>query len=388
VPADGLTSWLLSDQYSKRNAPRSVMDQVENVLDHEVLTVVFARRFATYKRANLLLQEIGRLESIINSEKYPVQFIFAGKAHPKDDQGKELIKKIFEFAQKPDVRHRITFIEDYDISVARQMVQGADVWLNTPRRPLEACGTSGIKAAANGVINLSSLDGWWCEGYSPENGWCIGSGKEYSDHAYQDAVESQALYNILENDVIPCFYERKEKNIPDRWIKMMRASMKTAMRNFCAHRMVSAYNENYYLPACRRHYELMADNAKEAMRLGRLRARLRKNWDKITIEQPKREAAGPFRVGEAFPVSVEVNLGKLKPDDLEVELYYGRFKSIETIRDGSVETMAMKKDFGNGHYLYECSVNCCYSGRFGFTVRVVPKGDDLIKYTPGLISWA
>ncbi len=379
---------LLSDQYRQRNAPRSVMDQVENVLDHEVLTIAFARRFATYKRANLLLQDIERLEAIINSEKYPVQFIFAGKAHPKDNEGKELIKKVFEFAQRPEVRHRVTFIEDYDISIARQMVQGADVWLNTPRRPFEACGTSGIKAAANGVLNVSTLDGWWCEGYSPEKGWSIGRGKEYRDHDYQDAVESHALYNILENDVIPCFYERKEKNIPERWLKMMKASIKTAIQDFCAHRMVDNYNENYYFPACQRYFELIADNADEAVRLSDLRERLKKNWDGITIDQPERQNAGPFRVGEMFTVAVRVNLGELRPEELDVELYYGKFKSIEAISDGHVETMTMREDLGNGYYLYACSVKCDYSGRFGFTVRVIPKGDDLIQCAPGLISWA
>ncbi|MEN8754116.1 MAG: alpha-glucan family phosphorylase, partial [Desulfobacterales bacterium] len=194
-------------QYGRRNAPRSVMETAESILDQEVLTIGFARRFATYKRATLLLHDPDRLEALLTDSSRPVQLILAGKAHPRDNEGKELIKLLIDFARRPAVRHRVAFIEDYDINVTRHLVQGADVWLNTPRRPMEACGTSGMKAAANGSLNLSIMDGWWCEGYQEDRGWRIGNGEEYDDHAYQDAVESQALYNILENEVIPCFYD-------------------------------------------------------------------------------------------------------------------------------------------------------------------------------------
>ncbi len=219
----------LVKQYKRRNAPRQVLEAVESALDPDTLTVAFARRFATYKRAYLLFQDSQRLEAIVNSKKYPVQFIFAGKAHPKDNEGKDLIKQLFAFASKPELRDRIVFLEDYDMHLARHLYQGADVWLNTPRRPLEACGTSGMKATINGALNVSILDGWWCEGYAEERGWRIGNGEEYEDRDYQDAVESQALYNVLENEVIPCFYNRKNGDIPGEWLKMMKASMKMAM---------------------------------------------------------------------------------------------------------------------------------------------------------------
>jgi len=212
----------LVKQYERRNAPRNILEAVETALDQDTLTIAFARRYATYKRANLLLQDEKRLESIINNKKFPVQFIFAGKAHPKDNEGKELIKRLFQFASKPEVRDKIIFLEDYDMHLARHLLQGADVWLNTPRRPNEACGTSGMKAAMNGVLNVSILDGWWCEGYSKERGWRIGNGEEYQDHSYQDAVESQALYNVLENEVIPCFYERKNGDLPGCWVQKMK----------------------------------------------------------------------------------------------------------------------------------------------------------------------
>ncbi|MCJ7540417.1 MAG: alpha-glucan family phosphorylase, partial [Desulfobacterales bacterium] len=189
---------LLRKQYERRNAPKSVIDKIEAVLNPEVLTIAFARRFAAYKRAHLLLQDPGRLAAILNNESRPVQIIFAGKAHPQDKEGKAIIKRLIEFVRRPEIRQHAVFIEGYDMALARSLVQGADVWLSTPRRPFEACGTSGMKAAINGVLNVSIFDGWWCEGYSEERGWRIGSGEEYADSAYQDATESQALYNVLE----------------------------------------------------------------------------------------------------------------------------------------------------------------------------------------------
>ncbi len=195
----------MAKQYARRNASKMTMKEVESVLDQDVLTIAFARRFTTHKRGALLLSDPDRFESILNSSNHPAQFIFAGKAHPKDYEGKELIKRLIQFSKQSSVRHRIVFLEDYDIHLERHLVQGADVWLNTPRRPYESCGTAGMKAAANGVINVSILDGWWCEGYSEQRGWRIGNGEEYTDRAFQDAVESQALYNVLENDVIPGF---------------------------------------------------------------------------------------------------------------------------------------------------------------------------------------
>jgi starch phosphorylase len=378
----------LVKQYARRNAPRSVIQAVEAVLDPDALTIAFARRFATYKRADLLLQDPERLESIVNSEKYPVQFIFAGKAHPKDDMGKDIIKKLFQFASKPEVRDRIIFLEDYDMHLARHLFQGADVWLNTPRRPFEACGTSGMKAAINGVLNVSILDGWWCEGYTEENGWRIGNGEEYEDHDYQDAVESQALYNVLENEVIPCFYDRKNGDLPDRWLKKMKASMKMAMEMFCSIRMVADYESRYYIPAAKRYDTLLANDAAEAKNLTAQIKRLRSLWKNIEIKPPVRQNNGPYRVGETFDVTSEVTLGELQPDEVDVELYYGNLKSLENLDVSNVDPMNVLEDRGNGNYLYGCSLTCQGSGRFGFTVRVTPRGDERVKSTPRLLTWA
>ena len=379
---------LMAKQYGRRNAPKPVMEEVGSVLDHDILTIAFARRFTAYKRANLLLNDPERFEAILTSRTHPVQFIFAGKAHPKDHEGKELIKRLIEFSQRPGVRHRVVFLENYDMHIARHLVQGADVWLNTPRRPFEACGTSGMKAAINGVLNVSILDGWWDEAYSEDSGWRIGNGEEYTDSGYQDSVESQALYNILENDVIPCFYERKNGAYPGRWVKMMKESMKMAMLDFCSLRMVSEYNERFYIPAAKRLKSLLENDAGEARNLAVQRERLSANWDSIRIEPPVREKDGPFRAGKTFRVNAIVHLGKLSPEEVEVQLFYGKLKAIDTLSESHTEEMTIKEDQGNGKHLYTCAITCNASGRYGFTARVTASGDDRIKFTPGLITWA
>ncbi len=378
----------LVKQYARRNAPRSVLQAVESSLDPNILTIGFARRFATYKRAHLLLQDPERLIAIIRSEKRPVQFIFAGKAHPKDNEGKELIKRLFEFAGRPEVRDRFVFLEDYDMHLARHLLQGADVWLNTPRRPFEACGTSGMKAAVNGVLNFSVLDGWWCEGYSEDRGWRIGNGEEYEDYGYQDAVESQALYNALENEILPCFYDRNNGSLPGAWLKKMKASMKMTMESFCSLRMVSDYEQRYYLPAAERHDALMAGNADQARQLAERIKRLRSLWPEIRINPPVSKTEGPYRVGDRFHVTVEISLGRLQPDEVDVELYYGILESLDKLSTSRVAPMEVLQDLENGNYLYGCDLVCEISGRFGYTVRVSPRGDERIKSTPRLLTWA
>lgn len=379
---------LMSRQYGRRNAPRKIMREVESVLDQDVLTIAFARRFATYKRAVLLLKDPDRLEAVINCKDMPIQFVFAGKAHPKDHEGKEMIRRIFQFARRVGVRHRVIFIENYDAYIARLLVQGADVWLNLPRRPLEACGTSGIKAALNGVLNVSVLDGWWCEGYDETRGWKVGSGEVYHDTQYQDAVESQALFNVLENDVIPCFYERESGDIPARWLHMMKASMKMVLREFASSRMVAEYRDRFYYPCVRRSRELLDENAVELKRLTRQLERLKKLWSSIRVSLPLRGEEGPYRVGEYFPVTAHVYLGELLPEEVDIEFYHGFVKSVEEISDGEIIPMTVAEARGSGHYLYSCRVTCRTAGRYGYTVRVRACGDEWIRTEPEFITWA
>ena len=239
----------LRQQLKNRGAPPAEIARAEEVLDPEALTIGFARRFATYKRGALLFRNLERLTAIINDKDRPVQVLFAGKAHPKDHGGKELIAEILQFARRPEFRRRVVFIEDYDINVARYLLQGVDVWLNNPRRPLEASGTSGMKAACNGGLNLSILDGWWCEGYDGQNGFAIGAGEEYTDLTYQDDVESRAMYDLLEQEIIPLFYTRSSDGLPRGWLRMMKHSITTLAPVFNTGRMVAEYTTRCYLPS-------------------------------------------------------------------------------------------------------------------------------------------
>lgn len=380
---------MMISQYQRRHAPMARMRDAESVLDQDVLTIAFARRFASYKRAYLILMEPERFEAILNSETHPVQFIFSGKAHPRDTEGKDLIKRLVEFARKPSVRHRIVFLEDYDIHIARHLVQGADVWLNTPRRPFEACGTSGIKAAINGVLNLSIMDGWWDEGYTDGCGWQIGDRVDYSDPGYQDLMDSRSLYNVLENEVIPCFYDRSKGGVPQAWIRMMKASMKMAMQQFSSRRMVGDYLEKFYSPGIARFQELVRDQADEARQLADQHLRLLLHWKEIHIQLPVVVSPQKFyRVGDAFSVSVLVHLGVLSPYEVDVELCLGTSKNVDMLEDIQTERMTVTKEFGYGHYQYDCTTICKTSGQFVFTARVTPRGDQWIKFTPGLITWA
>jgi starch phosphorylase len=378
----------LVSRYRRQNAPLTTIEEAETILDNDVLTIGFARRFATYKRADLLLRDPLRLSSMLGSEDRPVQFIFSGKAHPKDNEGKEIIRRLIEFSRSHLAKNRIIFLEDYDMNVARYLVQGADAWLNTPRRPFEACGTSGMKAAINGVINISILDGWWNEGYSDSAGWAIGHGDIYSDANYQDIIESQALYNVLENDVIPAFYNRKSGDVSTQWLNRMKVSMKLIMSRFCSMKMIDEYDRRFYAPSAIRHDELLADQAKEAMEISQRVKRYRMLWNRIHVEMPERERSGSFRVGDSFKIMANVFLGDLHPSEVEVELYYGPIKLVENLESGNTEVMSVRESLVNGYFIYECSLTCMNSGRFGFTVRVKPRGDDRLKLTPYMITWA
>jgi len=381
---------MLKNQCERRNAPKSVVEAAESVLDEDVLTIAFARRFATYKRANLLLRDLDRLNDILGNEERPVQIIYAGKAHPRDEEGKGLIRHIFKHASDERLRHKIILLEDYDIHMARLLVQGADVWLNTPRRPYEACGTSGMKAAVNGVLNVSILDGWWCEGYTKETGWAIGKGEDYEDHSDSDLIDSHALYNVLENEVIPCFYDRNGGSVPFRWVEMMKASMKMILSDFSSLRMVEEYERRFYAPASQSFGALLDQNGEGARNLADLRERYLSKWNDISISQPvcERDGSEPIRVGEEFPVTSEVHLGELRPEEVHVELYHGSVQSLDTISESHIELMTVREDRGNGSYLYSCNLTCAASGQYGFSARVTPRGDDLIKYTPGFVTWA
>jgi starch phosphorylase len=386
-----LVAWsrtVLKEQLVRRGASFDDIAIADEVLDPEALTIGFARRFASYKRGALLLRDPARLHRLIEDTKRPIQFIFAGKAHPADHEGKELIKAIVNFARNPNNRRRVLFLENYDINIARYMVQGVDVWLNTPRRGMEASGTSGMKAAANGVPNCSVLDGWWVEGYSPDLGWAIGRGESYNDGNVQDQLESQALYDLLEKQIIPLFYKRTVDNIPREWIARMKTCMRKLAPVFNTNRMVREYAESFYIPADLRGRHLAADGLKRAIDLAHAKDRLRHQWNGIKIVGVHSSGNGHYRVGDNMVVEALVDLPDIDPKDVTVQLYAGPITATGEIGTPAVLNMQHSKQIASNRHLFSGKIDCRTSGRQGFAVRVLPGNPDLATpFEPGLILW-
>ena len=359
------------------------------ILDPHILTIGFARRFATYKRGTLLLRYPERLLRLIGNKSTPVQFIFAGKAHPADENGKRLIQELVQFARQNNVSHRLVFLEDYDIGMARKLVQGVDVWLNNPRRPQEASGTSGMKAAINGALNLSILDGWWDEAYYPGNGWAIPGNENYQSPDDCDNFEAQELFNLLENEVIPLFYHRSSNDLPTQWIRMMKNSIAMALGRFSSLRMVENYRDMFYIPAMKNYEMLIADNGAQAARLAEQKRKLLANFPRMSIEQPEIEGdlKGSIHVGDSFKVRVKVFLNELKPEEVDVQLYTGNVNVHNQIIASTSYSMQLIEDLGGGHYIYGHCAICRNSGRFGLTARIVPVGSSWKNSMPGFICW-
>lgn len=376
-------------KFEKRGASEREVSEAQEILDPGILTIGFARRFATYKRGDLLLREIDRLKSILNNPERPVQFVFAGKAHPRDDAGKELIRRLVHFARAEDVRRRFVFLEDYDMAMARYLVQGVDVWLNNPRRPMEASGTSGMKVIANGGLNFSVLDGWWAEGYDPHVGWEIGRGQEYDDHGYQDHVEAQDIYETLEREIAPLFYQRGEDGIPHAWIAKMKASMKKLAGFFSTSRMVRDYAEQYYVPAARRARSLAADDFARSKALVVWKQKVRESWHHVRVEGVSAEA-DKLTSGEQAPVRATVHLGTiLSPNDVSVQLYAGPVDADRNLLETHALTMICEGGTGTpGTYTYSGMLPSDQSGQQGYTVRVLPyHADAVLPQELPLIVW-
>ena len=380
----------LREQLIRRGSSTEDVAMADEVLDPEALTIGFARRFATYKRGALILREPDRLKRLIEDTKRPIQFVFAGKAHPADHEGKELIKSIINFARDPSVRRRFVFIENYDIGVARHLVQGVDVWLNTPRRPYEASGTSGMKAAANGILNCSVLDGWWVEGYEldPCVGWAIGRGEQYSDANYQDTLESQSLYTILEKQIVPLFYQRGVDNIPREWIARMKTCMRKLAPVFNTNRMVREYAERFYIPAFGRGATLAQENLKRAVQLAKYKESLRGKWPNIKVVGVHTSGNGHYKVGEEMQVEALIDLPELDPKDLSIQLYAGPISGTGNIEHAQILNMTHSKQMAPGRHLFTGTIECRTSGRQGFSLRVLPGNADMASpFEPGLIIW-
>jgi len=378
----------LREQLQKRGAPEPEIARADEVLDPEVLTIGFARRFALYKRGTLLLRDRERITRLLTDRDRPIQIIFAGKAHPADTMAKEIIRELIHFMRDPAIRRRVVFIEDYDMNVARYLVQGVDVWLNTPRRPLEASGTSGMKAAANGALNVSVLDGWWCEGYSPDYGWAIGQGEQYDDLELQDAIESRALYDLLEKEVIPLFYQQSADRLPREWIQRMKASIHSLCSRFSANRMLHDYIRGPYMGAASAGVRLTADNLAGAKELAAWKERVASNWSQIQLAYLSAPVNPEVKVGERLPVEVTVRLGQIKPEEVLVQLYHGHLNNKDVIIGGETSNLRFARAVKDTH-LFQGAIACKATGRYGFAVRVLPNHEGMTSpFDPKLIYWA
>ncbi len=365
--------------------------KIPHMLERDILTIGFARRFATYKRATLLFSDPERLRQLLNHPERPVQFVFAGKAHPADDGGKAFIQQVIEFTRKEGFGHRIAFIEDYDAHVGRRLYQGVDLWLNNPLRPLEASGTSGMKLPPNGGINFSVLDGWWCEAWKQGNGWAIGAEITEGPPDYQDKVDSASLYSLLENQILPLYYTKPDGVLPLAWLQIMKESMRTITPVFNTERMVGEYVERLYEPAALAMAKLAADNCAPASALAEWKSRMRRDWPGVQVLEAGISAPDPFNVpvGEQIRVRARIHLGVVKPEDVRVEAYYGETDDRQIL---SPTIAGMVRDDGpdpQGAYVFEGRIEPADSGSFGLAVRVLPTSPLLSQpYELRLLTWS
>lgn len=385
----------LAQQLRRRGSYPAEIAAVETILDPDALTIGFARRFATYKRGTLLLRDRERLARIITNSQRPVQFIFAGKAHPDDEAGKEVIRELVNAIQEQPFRRHMIFIEDYDIAVARWMVQGVDVWLNNPRRPLEASGTSGMKVAANGGLNLSTLDGWWDEAIDfaaelgEHIGWVIGDRTNYDDQEYGDEGDARYFYNILEYEIVPRFYDRDAEGLPRGWIEMMRTSMRLLAPRFNTHRMLDEYTRQYYVPAIEASRRRQAHELAEAREVASWLQRVRASWHDVRIRDTSAPQPNHVLAGERVTIHAQAELAALDPDDVRVELVWGSVDEVGTFHESNVTEMAQIGTADDGTVEYMAEISTPGSGRLGYTIRILPSHPALLHpLDSGLIRWA
>jgi starch phosphorylase len=378
----------LRESWRRRGASEAELGWVSSVLDPEVLTIGFARRVPSYKRLTLMLRDPDRLKRLLLHPTQPIQVVVAGKAHPADDSGKALVRDLVRFADDPAVRHRIVFLPNYDMGMAQTLLPGCDVWLNNPLRPLEACGTSGMKAALNGCLNLSILDGWWDELYDGQNGWAIPSASGVEDQARRDDLEAAALYDLVENRVAPQFYDRDSSGLPTRWLEMVRHTLRSLGPRVGADRMLRDYVHELYAPAARSVAAVSSDDFAGAKVLADWKARVRHSWAGVRVDHVESDGvADATLVGATLLVRAFVSLGDLTPEDVAVQVAYGRVDDADRITEPLFEMLAPAEAYEAGRWRYEGSVALAKPGQVGFTVRVLPKHGLLVDAAEmGLIA--
>ena len=371
-------------------SPESIR-KVNRILDAEILTIGFARRFATYKRGALLFSDKERLKRLVTDTTRPVQFIFAGKSHPRDEGGKALIQEVYKFSREAGLENRIVFVEDYDSYIARRLVQGVDLWLNHPLRPLEASGTSGMKCAPNGGINLSVLDGWWCEGYNNSNGWAIGRDIDGGSTEFQNEVDASSLYQLLENQIVPLYYAKPDGKLPLAWLQLMRESIRSVTPVFNTQRMVKQYTEQLYIPAAQAYENFSRDGCGAAVQLSQWKTQMRKDWPQVHLSdvQVANKDRPTIQVGESLQISARVHLGAVDPRHVRVEAYHGELDNGDLHNPAATVLTQSSQADGDGTYIYQGSVPATESGTYGFSVRVVPTHPCLMQaHELRLITWS
>ncbi|MGP4027818.1 alpha-glucan family phosphorylase [Actinomadura sp. 3N407] len=363
----------LRESWRQRGASEAELSWIDDALDPDVLTIGFARRVPSYKRLTLMMSDQDRLRSILLDPDRPVQIVIAGKAHPADEGGKRLIQDIVRFAGEEDVRHRIVFLPDYDMALGQLMVQGCDVWMNNPLRPLEACGTSGMKAALNGALNLSIRDGWWDEWYDGQNGWAIPSADGLAAPDRRDELEAAALYELIEDHVSVTFYDRDSGGLPRRWLEMVKHTIVTLGPKVLASRMLRDYVERLYIPAAVSERAMVADKFAGARTLAAWKRRVRDAWPGVAVEHVESNGEESPQVGARLSVRVVVDLGGLDPGDVAVEVVYGRVDDSDALIDPSHLELDRSGPSEDGRIRYVGEVPLGRSGAFGYSVRVVPR---------------
>jgi len=357
-----------------RGASPAELGWIDSVLSPDILTIGFARRVPSYKRLTLMLRDRDRLRSLLTNPERPVQLVVAGKAHPADDGGKRLIQELVKFADAEDVRHRIVFLPDYEIDMATVLYPGCDVWLNNPIRPLEASGTSGMKAALNGALNLSILDGWWDEWFDGENGWAIPTADGVEDTDRRDDLEAEGLYNLIENAVAPAYYSRDDRGIPPRWISMMRHTLSVLGPKVLATRMLKEYVNRLYIPAAQAGRAVEMDNNALARDLSSWKQRIRSAWSQVKVDHVDADGLGDIvNLGSQVMIRSYVSLGALSPDDVDVQVVCGRVDADDRIRQSEHHSMVAGERYDGNRWQYSLPIDLDMNGPFGYTVRIVPR---------------
>ena len=373
IVGDRLGNQALSSHYS----PRQIV-KIKDTLRPDVLTIGFARRFATYKRATLLFTDLDRLDAIVNNPRRPVQFVFAGKAHPADKAGQDLIKQIIEISKQDRFIGKIVFVPGYDISLAKRLVQGVDVWMNNPTRPQEASGTSGEKAAMNGVMHFSVLDGWWVEGYKPGAGWALPQERTYDDQSYQNELDAATIYNIIENEIAPAYYARDAKTgLSSEWIGYIKNTVAQVACNFTTNRMLTDYCNQYYIPQAKRSAQINADDFAKAREIALWKKQIRRSWENLSVVSFAQPASSySVSPDNDLKAEVKLNLGDLRPEDIGVEMLFTASDRKGRLHLSSLFAFDLV-EYNDGVATFQASILPDVTGLYQVATRVYPKNADL-----------